>query len=82
MERFNLGELKELEVWKQCQIKVSNRFVAWENLSDREGIKRAWENTKENIKISSKESLGLYELKQHKSWFDEKFYVFRSKEAG
>jgi hypothetical protein len=32
----------------------------------------AWENIKENIKTSAKESLGLYELKQHKPWFDEK----------
>jgi hypothetical protein len=70
VERFNLGELNELEVWKHCQIKDSNRFAAWENLSDSEDIKRAWENTKENIKISSKERVGLYELKQHKSWFD------------
>jgi hypothetical protein len=26
---------------------------------------------RENVKISAKESLGYYELKQHKSWFDE-----------
>jgi hypothetical protein len=76
VERFNLGELNELEVWEQYQIKVSNRFVAWENLSDSEGIKRAWDNTKENIKISPKESLGLYELKQYKSWFDEECLLF------
>jgi hypothetical protein len=25
----------------------------------------------ENIKISAKESLGYYELKKHKPWFDE-----------
>jgi hypothetical protein len=25
----------------------------------------------ENIKISAKESLGYYELRQHKPWFDE-----------
>jgi hypothetical protein len=31
----------------------------------------AWENIKENIKTSAKESLGLRELKQHKPWFDE-----------
>jgi len=27
--------------------------------------------SKENIKNSAKESLGLHELKQHKPWFDE-----------
>jgi len=35
-----------------------------ENLSDSEDINRAWENSKENIKFSAKESLGLHALKQ------------------
>jgi hypothetical protein len=30
-----------------------------------------WGNITENIKTSAKESLGLYELQQHNSWFDE-----------
>ena len=34
-----------------------------ENLSDSEDINRDWENIKENIKTSSKESLVLHELK-------------------
>jgi hypothetical protein len=42
-----------------------------ENLSDGEDINRAWGNMKENIKMSSKDSLGVHELKQHKPWFDE-----------
>jgi len=42
-----------------------------ENLNDSEDIKRAWENIKENIKTSAKESLGLHELKQRKPCFDE-----------
>ena len=42
-----------------------------ENLSDGEDINRDWENIKENIKTSAKESLGLHELKQQKPWFDE-----------
>jgi hypothetical protein len=32
-----------------------------EILSDSEDIKKAWENIKENIETSAKESLGLYE---------------------
>ena len=36
-------------------------------------INRAWENIKENNKTSAKKSLGLYELKQHKPWFDEEY---------
>jgi len=43
--------------------KVSNRFAGLENLSDSKDINRVWENIKENIKISAKEILGLYELK-------------------
>ena len=31
---------------------------------------QTWENIKENIKTSAKESLGLHELKQNKPWFD------------
>ena len=69
-ERFNLRKLSELEVRKQYQIEITNMFAALENLNDDEDIKRAWENIKENIKTSAKESLGLQELKQHKPWFD------------
>jgi hypothetical protein len=34
-------------------------------------INSAWETIRENIKISTKESLGYCELKKYKSWFDE-----------
>ena len=47
-----------------------------ENLSDSEDINRAWENFKENIKTSAKESLGLQELKQHKPWFGKECLHF------
>jgi hypothetical protein len=59
VERFNLKKLNELEVRKQCQIKISNRFTALDNLSDGEDINRDWEITKENTKTSAKESLVL-----------------------
>jgi hypothetical protein len=42
-----------------------------ENLNDTDDINRAWGNTKENIKTSAKASLVLYELEQHKPWFEE-----------
>ena len=47
-----------------------------ENLNVDENINRAWENIKENIKTSAKESLGLHELKQHKPWFDKECVGF------
>jgi len=70
-ERFNRRKLNEREVRKQYQIEITNRFAALENFSDSEDTNRAWESIKENIKASSEQSQGLYELKQHKPWFDE-----------
>jgi hypothetical protein len=35
-ERFNLRKLNEMEVRKQYQVEISNRFQALENLSDGE----------------------------------------------
>jgi hypothetical protein len=47
-------------------IKISNRFVALENLDEGDlDINRAWENVTENLKASTTESLGYYELKQN-----------------
>ena len=75
-QRFNLRKLNELKVMKQYQIEITNRFAALENLIDDEDVNRTWENIKENIKTSAKESLGLHELKQHKPWFDEECLGF------
>jgi hypothetical protein len=47
-----------------------------ENLNDSKEINRAWESIKENTKISAKESLGLYEQKQRKLWFNEECSQF------
>jgi hypothetical protein len=58
-ERFNLRKLNDLEVRKQYQIAITNRFAALENVSDDEDINRAWESIKDNIKTSAKESHGL-----------------------
>ena len=60
-EKFNLRKLNELEVRKQYQIEITKRFAALENLNDGEDINRNWEDIKENIKTSAKESLGLHE---------------------
>jgi hypothetical protein len=42
-----------------------------EDLDDGAEFNSAWEMIRENIKISVKESLGYFELKKHKPWFDE-----------
>jgi len=59
VERFNLKKLNELEVRKQYQIKISNRFGNLYNLYDSGDMNTAWEHVKDNIKISAKDRLGL-----------------------
>jgi hypothetical protein len=46
VERFNLRMLSELEVRKQYQVEISDRFAAVENLNDSRDINRAWQNIK------------------------------------
>jgi len=53
VEGFNLRKLSELEVRKQYQMKISDRFSALENLNDSEDINRAWGNIQENIRTSA-----------------------------
>jgi hypothetical protein len=79
VEIANLKKLGELEVRKQYQLKISNRFAALKNLNVSEDINRTWENIKENTKISAQESLGLHEQKQHKPRFDAECAEFLDK---
>jgi hypothetical protein len=71
MQRFDLRTLNDAEVKEQNQVKITNRFAALENFDDNVDMNRAWENIRENIKNSAKESLGHYELQQHKPWIDD-----------
>jgi hypothetical protein len=64
-------KLNEVEGKEQYHVEVSNRFAALEHLDTSVEINSAWETIRENIKIKAKESLGYYELKKHKPWFDE-----------
>jgi hypothetical protein len=59
-----------VEVRKLYQIEISNRFATLEDSSYSEDIYRGWENIRGNIKTLFKEDLGIYELKQHRPWFD------------
>jgi len=60
-ERINLRKLNELGVKEKYQIEIRNRFAALENLNRDENVNGAWENIKENIKTSAKDTLGLHE---------------------
>jgi hypothetical protein len=65
-----------MEVRKQFQIKLSERFAGLKNANDSKDINRAWENIKENTKITAKQTICLYGRKQHKLWFDERCSQF------
>jgi hypothetical protein len=67
MQRFDLTKLNDAEVKEQYQVKITNRFAALENFDDNVDMNTASENIRDNIKTSAKESLGHYELQQHKA---------------
>jgi hypothetical protein len=71
MDRYNLKELSEVDGKEQYNVEISNRIASLENLDADVNINRAWETIRENIKVSAKESIGYYEVKKHKPWFDE-----------
>jgi hypothetical protein len=62
MERSNLKKLKGLVGKGQFHVEVSNRFAALEDLDTEVEINSAWETIRENIRISAKESLGVFIL--------------------
>jgi hypothetical protein len=51
-------------------------LAALEHLKNSEDKNIGWENIKQNIKTSFKDSLALYELRQHKPRFDGKCLGF------
>jgi hypothetical protein len=71
MERFNLKKLKEVKGKEKYCVEASNRFGALEDLDVEVESNTIGETIRENIKISAKDNLGSYELKQRKPWFDE-----------
>jgi hypothetical protein len=76
MERFNLKRLNEAESKEQYYVEDSNRFVALEHLDAEVEINSACEIIRENINISAKMSLGYFELKKHKMWFENLVSTF------
>jgi uncharacterized FlaG/YvyC family protein len=72
-DKFNVKKLNEGDVKEKYQVTIRNRFAALENLEDSGDINRAWDNIRENIKISTQESLGHCESEHHKPWFDEEY---------
>jgi hypothetical protein len=71
MEGFSLKKLNKVEGKEKYFVEVSNKFAALEDLDAEVEIDAVWETIRENIKMSVKWSLGYYEVKQHKPWFDK-----------
>jgi hypothetical protein len=71
VERFNLKKVNDVKTKEKYHVEVLIRFAALEDFGVEVDINSAWEMIRENIKISDKKSLGYYELKEHKPWFDE-----------
>jgi hypothetical protein len=70
MEGFNLKKLNEVEGKEHYRVEVSKRFAALEDLDTEVEINSASETIRENRNISARESLGYYESRKHKPWFD------------
>jgi hypothetical protein len=83
MEKFNVKKLNEGDVKEQYQVTIRNKFAALENKEDSGDINRAWDNIRENIKISAQASLGYCKSTHRKPWFDEECskLVHRRKQA-
>jgi hypothetical protein len=83
MERFNLKKLNKVEGKEQFRVEVSNRYAALQDLDAEVEINSAWETIQENIKISAKQSLGYFERKKQKPWYNNECsrLLDRSKQA-
>jgi hypothetical protein len=49
-KRFNFRKLNEMEIRKQYQIEIKNRFAPLRKLIVGEDINRTWQNVQEDIK--------------------------------
>jgi hypothetical protein len=68
-------------IHKQLIKQITLQIAALENLDAEVEMNSTWETIRENIKISAKESLGYYELKKHKPWFDEGYSLDQRKQT-
>jgi len=57
VKRFYLKKLTKVELTQQYQIKISYRFAALENLNYSDDTNKDWENIKQNIQVSAKNSV-------------------------
>ncbi|KAJ4450080.1 hypothetical protein ANN_01487 [Periplaneta americana] len=72
--KFNNLKLKDEEAKQNYQVEISNRFATLESSDEVEkelDVNSVWENIRDSIKIAAEQSIGYYETKKKKPWFDE-----------
>ncbi|KAJ4427648.1 hypothetical protein ANN_25296 [Periplaneta americana] len=72
--KFNILKLKYEEAKQNYQVEISNRFATLESSDEVEkelDVNSVWENIRDSIKIAAEQSIGYYETKKKKPWFDE-----------
>ena len=71
IEWKNHTNVNDVELRGAYQFEVSNSAKLRKDIDGTGNIEWAWQNVRENLKKSVKQSLGHYERKQHMSWADE-----------
>ncbi|KAJ4426617.1 hypothetical protein ANN_26415 [Periplaneta americana] len=67
-------ESTDEETKQNYQVEISNRFATLESSDEVEKelhVNSVWENIRDSIKIAAEQSIGYYETKKKKPWFDE-----------
>ncbi|KAJ4426281.1 hypothetical protein ANN_27093 [Periplaneta americana] len=86
IRRFSIPKLKDEETKQHYQVEISNRFAVLASSDEDEeelDVNSIWENIRDNIKIAAEQSIGYYETKKKKPWFDKDccMVVERKKQA-
>ncbi|KAJ4438077.1 hypothetical protein ANN_14016 [Periplaneta americana] len=74
VSKLNILKLKDEKTKQHYQVEISNRFVTLGSSDEVEkelDVNSVWENIRDNIKIAAEQSIGYYETKKKKPWFDE-----------
>jgi hypothetical protein len=71
MGMFNHKKLNVVEGIEQFRVEIANKFTALESLETEVELTNVREMIRENINISAKWSLGCFEMKKCKPWFDK-----------
>ncbi|KAJ4444092.1 hypothetical protein ANN_05881 [Periplaneta americana] len=74
ISKFNILKLKDEETKQHYQVEIWNRFATLGSFDEVEkelDVNSVWQNIRDSIKIAAEQSIGYYETKKKKPWFDE-----------